>query len=61
MRVNAVCPGWIKTEMDEADQGSGAFSDSDIVNRVPMGRFANRKMLRGRSHFLRMKTASSTA
>ena len=40
VRVNCVCPGWIKTEMDEADQGSGAYSDSDITNRVPMGRFA---------------------
>jgi NAD(P)-dependent dehydrogenase (short-subunit alcohol dehydrogenase family) len=40
VRVNAVCPGWIKTEMDEADQGSGAYSDQDIINRVPMARFA---------------------
>jgi NAD(P)-dependent dehydrogenase (short-subunit alcohol dehydrogenase family) len=35
-----VCPGWIKTEMDVADQGSGAYADADIVNRVPMARFA---------------------
>jgi NAD(P)-dependent dehydrogenase (short-subunit alcohol dehydrogenase family) len=41
VRVNAVCPGWIKTEMDVADQGSGAYSDQDIINRVPMARFAS--------------------
>ena len=40
VRVNAVCPGWIKTEMDVADQGSGAYTDDDIINRVPMARFA---------------------
>jgi NAD(P)-dependent dehydrogenase (short-subunit alcohol dehydrogenase family) len=40
LRVNAVCPGWIKTEMDAADQSSGAYTDQDIVDRVPMARFA---------------------
>ena len=40
VRVNAVCPGWIKTEMDLADRGSGAYSERDIVNRVPLARFA---------------------
>ncbi len=40
VRVNAVCPGWIKTEMDAADQKRGAYSDADITDRIPMGRFA---------------------
>ena len=40
VRTNAVCPGWVKTEMDEADQAGGSYSDADIENRVPMARFA---------------------
>lgn len=40
VRVNAVCPGWVKTEMDVADQAGGGYTDEDITGRVPMGRFA---------------------
>ncbi|WP_161880672.1 SDR family NAD(P)-dependent oxidoreductase [Deinococcus alpinitundrae] len=40
VQVNAVCPGWVKTEMDIHDMGSGAYTDADIEGRVPMKRFA---------------------
>jgi NAD(P)-dependent dehydrogenase (short-subunit alcohol dehydrogenase family) len=41
LRVNAVCPGWVKTEMDIADQATAGYNDADITQRVPMARFAS--------------------
>jgi NAD(P)-dependent dehydrogenase (short-subunit alcohol dehydrogenase family) len=40
VRCNAVCPGWVKTEMDHADQATGSYTDEDIIGVNPMGRFA---------------------
>jgi len=41
VRINAVCPGWVKTEMDVADQAGGSYTDADITGRIPMARFAS--------------------
>jgi NAD(P)-dependent dehydrogenase (short-subunit alcohol dehydrogenase family) len=42
VRSNAVCPGWVKTEMDIADQAAGgSYNDADIEGVNPMGRFAS--------------------
>lgn len=41
VRCNAVCPGWVKAEMDTADQAGGNYTDADITERVPMRRFAS--------------------
>src|SRR5271163_3685844 len=41
VRCNAVCPGWVKTEMDIADQAGGGYNDADIEGVNPMGRFAS--------------------
>jgi len=40
VRCNAVCPGWVKTPMDDSAQDAGLYADSDIIGRVPMARFA---------------------
>jgi len=52
VRVNAVCPGWIKTEMDVEDQASGGYSDDDIVNQVPLHRFAHSDVVAAAVAFL---------
>ena len=40
VRCNAVCPGWVKTPMDDSAQAAALYADEDIVGRVPMARFA---------------------
>jgi NAD(P)-dependent dehydrogenase (short-subunit alcohol dehydrogenase family) len=59
VRVNAVCPGWVKTEMDAADQAGGSYSDQDIISRIPMGRFAHPKTYPRSTGSTRFVTRSS--
>ena len=58
VRVNAVAPGWVKTEMDEADQVGGSYSDADITEHVPMGRFARPEDIAGAIEWLCDSTQS---
>lgn len=58
VRVNAVCPGWVKTEMDARDQARSGYTDLDITNRVPMGRFASPDDIAQAVAFLADPTAS---
>jgi len=59
VRVNAVCPGWVKTEMDAADQAGGSYADADITGRIPMGRFASPDDVARAIAFLADETESS--
>lgn len=59
VRVNAVCPGWVKTEMDEADQAGGSYTDDDITGRIPMARFATPDDVARAIAFLADNTQSS--
>ncbi len=43
IRVNAISPGYIKTEMDTKDSVVGDYSESDIEGRTPMGRYGTSK------------------
>jgi NAD(P)-dependent dehydrogenase (short-subunit alcohol dehydrogenase family) len=58
VRCNAVCPGWVKTEMDVADQAGGSYTDADITDRVPMGRFASPEDIANAVSFLADPSAS---
>ena len=58
VRCNAVCPGWVKTGMDVADQAGGSYTDADITDRVPMGRFASPEDIANAVSFLADPAAS---
>lgn len=40
VRVNAVCPSWVRGASDTEYRGYGAYTDEDIIDSVPLARFA---------------------
>jgi 3-oxoacyl-[acyl-carrier protein] reductase len=40
VRVVAIDPAYVRTALDEADQGAGDYTAADIERRTPMGRYA---------------------
>jgi len=38
VRANAICPGWQRTPMSEADLASGVVTEQQLLDAVPLGR-----------------------
>lgn len=58
IRVNAVAPAYIKTNLDETDQASGGYSDENIIGRTLLGRFGTSEEVANVVSFLASDEAS---
>lgn len=57
IRVNALCPGWTRTDMTAFASGTGPLSDW-LTSHVPMGRWADADEVVGATLFLASPAAS---
>jgi NAD(P)-dependent dehydrogenase (short-subunit alcohol dehydrogenase family) len=58
IRVVSLDPAYIKTPMDERDQGSGDYTNADIERRTPVGRFGTPEEIARVAVFLASDDAS---
>jgi 3-oxoacyl-[acyl-carrier protein] reductase len=58
VRVVAVNPAYVRTELDAADQQEGGYSAADIERRTPMGRYATAEEVAVVVRFLASDAAS---
>jgi NAD(P)-dependent dehydrogenase (short-subunit alcohol dehydrogenase family) len=52
VRVNAVAPGFCRTEMHDAQVASGAFEEQHYLDTIPAGRFGTPEEVGGLVVFL---------
>jgi 3-oxoacyl-[acyl-carrier protein] reductase len=58
IRVNAIAPGYIETQMMRSGFASGALDESRLLDRTPMGRFGTAEEIAGAASFLVSPDAS---
>ena len=58
IRVVSIDPAYIKTPMDDRDQGSGDYTNADIERRTPAGRFGTAEEVARVATFLASEDAS---
>jgi 3-oxoacyl-[acyl-carrier protein] reductase len=58
VRVVAVNPAYVRTELDAADRQAGDYSAADIERRTPLGRYATAEEVAQVVHFLASDAAS---
>jgi 3-oxoacyl-[acyl-carrier protein] reductase len=52
VRVVCINPAYVRTALDEADQASGDYTDSDIERRTPLGRYGSAEEVANTALFL---------
>ena len=57
--INAICPGWTRTEMAEGRMSEIGITEKDLSTSVPLGRFVEPTEVADLAYFLASSEASS--